>query len=380
MRVLLIGDLNSSFVRDYALNLKTRKQSELQIDLFATITPLVYGEGAFFEKVFSYRHFKTFESHKKLRTLYRTISLFMFLLIHGRRYKFIHIHYVLVDFILISLLLKVLRQKTIITVYGSDFYKISSCIKWLLTPLFRQAVFITFANESTGADLSAFYGLQSQKIKICRFGLAPLEKIREIETLPLAKSRELLELPLDRLIIAIGYNFNMDQQHFEILQSIAENQNLHKIKDTIIFLLPLTYGTEPNNKQKIFALLKSFPYSVIVFSEFLAEEELAHLRKACDIMIQVQKKDQFSGSMQEHLFAGSVVITGSWLPYKPFKEAGIYFRQVDKVSEIGDSLYECITHLDSEKEKSKVNSEVIYQMSSWNNTIDSWIKLYNTNT
>jgi hypothetical protein len=378
MRILLIGDLNSSFVRDYALNLKSRNHSDLQIDLFATVQPMLQPSGYPFEKIFSYRYVARRGSNKKLNTLFRTVSLFKFLLFKSRSYNFIHIHYLLIDFIIVSLLNRLLKNKVIITIYGSDFYKIKNRTKQLFTPFFRHAFYVTFANENTALELRQYYRLDEHRIRICRFGLTSLEKIQNLHTQSTAQSREILGLPIDKLTIAVGYNYNKDQQHHEIFESLADNKNLLALQDKINFVVPLTYGTEHYNKQQIIDMLNVFPYSATVFSEFLNEEKLANLRIACDIMIQVQKSDQFSGSMQEHLFAGNVVITGSWLPYGTFQKAGVYFRQIDNISELGNNLFECIMDLAAEKEKSKRNREIVYQLSSWNNTIDAWKNLYTT--
>ena len=74
--------------------------------------------------------------------------------------------------------------------------------------------------------------------------------------------------------------------------------------------------------------------------------------------------------------AGSVVITGNWLPYQVLRDLGVYFIGIDHLTDIGETLVTCLENLDQEKIQCKNNPEIIYDTSSWNNTINSWIKLY----
>ena len=104
--------------------------------------------------------------------------------------------------------------------------------------------------------------------------------------------------------------------------------------------------------------------------------EIALIRKATDIMIQVQTTDQFSGSMQEHLYAQNVVITGSWLPYKAMKNEGIYFEEIRNIAEITDLLPEIIRNCSTYESKTHQNTEIISNLSRWENNIQAWSKLY----
>ncbi len=140
----------------------------------------------------------------------------------------------------------------------------------------------------------------------------------------------------------------------------------------------MTYGN--NNILKYSeSIIEVFQGSGIehkILSTYLTDNEVAHLRNASDIMIQLQPTDQLSGAMQEHMFAENVVITGSWLPYQVLEDEGVYFRKVDTIPQINNDLLYCLKHLEEEQQKAKGNKEIIYSLSSWPVNIEKWNNLY----
>jgi hypothetical protein len=376
MRILLIGDLKSSFVRDYALHLKHSKLGGLQIDLFATMPPFDPAGTQYFNRVFSYPYLKLFEPVRQFRVIIRLLYLFFFLLFQGRKYSHIHIHYLLIDFSVLTFLFRLLRRKPIVTVFGSDLLRISGRRKRMLTGFLRNIKLITFANPELRDEICMFYGINREKSRICRFGLSPLDLIKALKLKSKKTLRSEIGLPKDKVIVCIGNNSNSNQQHLKILSSLAENQELQAIAEKLHFVFPMTYGNEIKYKELVIDNLNQFPFSQTTFSEYLDDIDNARLRLSSDIMIQLQANDQLSGAMQEHLFAGNVVITGAWLPYKLFRSKGIFFREIQEIANIGDELVYCLNNLDREKQKCIGNDEKIYSMSGWENTISDWVNVY----
>jgi len=329
-----------------------------------------------FDNVFTYPHLKLYKYVQQFRVLIRLVYLFFFILLKGRKYSCIHIQYVLIDFFAFSLLFRTMRIQPIVTVFGSDLVKISGTRKRLLRGFLRNIKLITFANPELRDEICTFYGIDPGLSRICRFGLSPLDLIKTLRPQGQEALRTDIGLPEDKIIICVGNNFNSNQQHLAILSALAGNQTLQIFSDKLHFVFPLTYGNEIKYKEVIMETLRHFPFSHTIYSEYLDERANACLRLSCDIMIQLQKKDQLSGAMQEHLFAGNIVITGGWLPYKVFRDRGIYFREIRGVTEIGDDLVFCLNNLTSEKQKCSENSDQIYAMSGWGNTISDWIELY----
>jgi len=93
-------------------------------------------------------------------------------------------------------------------------------------------------------------------------------------------------------------------------------------------------------------------------------------------MVYLPTSDQLSGSMQECLYAGNIVITGDWLPYRILEEQGIFMLKISSVDEVGEKLIYSLNHLKKLKESCKGNSQIIWNMSSWDKNINDWIQMY----
>ena len=376
MRILLTGDPASGFIRDYASNLRKYGPAGIRIDLFSTMTPGAFVARPFFDRVFCYPHLGIYKHFKQSRFVVRLIWLFFFILRNGRKYDHIHIHYLLIDFAFLSPLFSLLGYRPVITVFGSDLLRISPSRKKALTGIIRHARLLTFANQEIRDRVCSYYRIDPSKTRICRFGLPPLDHIRDLDVQPPDALRYQLGLPEGKTVICVGSNFNSNQQHVKIMKSLAENEPLAGMTERLHFVFPLTYGTETGYKQTLLKLLDNFPFSRTVLTEFLSDADNAALRRTCDIMVQLQEYDQLSGAMQEHLYAGNVVITGKWLPYLTFKERGVYFIEIDDVGQVGQAVHHAVVNLAAEKEKCRNNPRAIYDLSSWEANIHSWISLY----
>jgi glycosyltransferase involved in cell wall biosynthesis len=93
-------------------------------------------------------------------------------------------------------------------------------------------------------------------------------------------------------------------------------------------------------------------------------------------MINMLKTDSFSGSMQEFLYGSNVVITGSWLPYEIFDKEGIMYKKINNPSELSNILIEVMNDLPNLKMGLSRNIDIISNLSSWDNNIQSWIDAY----
>jgi hypothetical protein len=288
----------------------------------------------------------------------------------------VHVLYAVQDLALMPGSFGRVAPRRVITVFGSDFTRLSTFRRSMMAPVFGQATSITFANPATMEAFRLHYGFPAEKLSLCRFGLEPLERLMKISTLSVAASLSALGLPAGKTIITVGYNFNSIQQHLPVMQALSNSHELLKRKEALLFVFPLTYGTEKEYLKKLKQALETFPYPFITFESYLSEEDNAHLRRSSDIMLQMQQHDQFSGSMQEYLFAGCLVITGSWLDYRVLSDEGAYFRSVGALSEVGAELNLCLDHLAAEKLKCKANEAVISRLSSWNETMPGWMNLY----
>jgi len=291
------------------------------------------------------------------------------------RYDICHIHFLIPKYGDLANIIRGVAKHLILSVWGSDFYKATTedCLR--LEPIIRSADVITFSNELTAADFAIRYPphpLQSYKIK--RFGLEPLDRLQNMEHIPRDFSRKALSLPINAIIVACGTNCSQYQQHEEIIKSLIQVK--HSIPESALFIFPMTYGHQPEYREFIKRLLAESGLNYKVLEKYLDNEQIAHLRKVTDILIQVQETDQLSGAMQEHLYAGSVVLTGSWLPYKVFDEEKVFIIKVPNVQSSAETLLDVIDNLSKYKKLSSRNHEKIWRLSSREVTSKEWLRLY----
>jgi len=259
-------------------------------------------------------------------------------------------------------------------VWGSDFYRSSNTVRKCQKKIYDCADIITFTNEKTLHDFNDYYNHKyNSKLRIARFGLSVLDELKKLN-IDKSNCRNRLGLSQDEIIVTVGYNNIPAQQHGMVIQSLKKLKN--SFPSNLFLLFPLTYGGTKEYREQIREQLKQSGFRYKMLDSFLSDEEVAMVRKASDIMIQVQKTDQFSGSMQEHLYAKNIVITGDWLPYDILDERGVFMLKVSSVDEVGNKLLYAINNMDKLKNKCLNNPKIIWELSSWENNIQSWVDMY----
>lgn len=264
------------------------------------------------------------------------------------------------------------KQKLVITFYGSDFYRTSNFIKKVQTVLYKKADAITFTNPLTKKSFIEYYKTYEDKSYICRFGLKTLNFIDKNRDISKKELRKSLGYDIEKIIITCGYNSTKGQQHEKIIKNLVKLPK--KLLRKIQFVFPMTYG-DNINKEKVKSILKLTNLDYIVLEDFLYGDNNANIKLASNIMINMLETDSFSGSMQEFLYANNIIITGSWLPYEVFDNAGIQYIKIDDIDELYSQLEKVIDEDVKTFDTSK-NINIISELSLWNNTIESWQDVY----
>lgn len=373
-KLLLIGDPNSIYVHNYTHQLRKHFGETLIIDIFATFPPRKRKEAMAYDSLFGYPCDGGSTGNGK--PWLRPWKLFRFLKERKGSYDAVHVLYCIQDLMIVGKALRKAAPRLILTVFGSDFFQLANWKRRRIRPVFRSADLITSNNSTALESIHSAFSASAEQMRLCRFGFNTLDKLAEFSQVTREESRISLGIPQEKTVICIGYNYDSIQQHIPILTAITQNGELLWRKENLFFLIPMTYGTEPSYRTELTEALKGFPFSHLTFEKFLSEKENAHLRKAPDIMVQLQKSDSLSASTQEHMYGGNILITGSWLPYTDMVKAGIYFRTIDSVQDIGNEIADTVAHLEQETELCANNPEAIYRMSSWAANLPSWLALY----
>jgi glycosyltransferase involved in cell wall biosynthesis len=290
-------------------------------------------------------------------------------------YDIVHIHFYYYYYAFFVPMIRKKAKKLFVTFFGSDFYKVSNLGHLLNQRSLNQfdAVFAT--NKVTLQSIADRYKLNKPTTKIGTLefllnSFISFDHFLENTTVSSAKKMWHLE----NGSIVCGYSAGAIMQHGQIIDALREvGAGLSGY--TIIF--PMTYGWKAReNKALVKQKLRETKFDSLVIEEYLPNEKLLALRLATDVMINVPSSDQFSASMLEHLAAGSVVITGKWLPYYSLVEKGVYFISVDKPQDLSTILPEVLDNLELHKQKSRVNREIILSMMKWDSIKSNWLQWY----
>jgi len=96
-----------------------------------------------------------------------------------------------------------------------------------------------------------------------------------------------------------------------------------------------------------------------------------------DVLVQMPVSDALSAAMTEVLYAGNLVIAGSWLPYGILRRHGINYTEVTDFSELPKTLEFLIQNLDKSKLEITDNTSNIQKFLSIERTSREWISLFN---
>ena len=367
MKALVIGNSSSVYIRDFVEHMQ--KATNAEIDVFSWVKGrLIPNEKV--KEVMIPPIPKLLRKIPKVRGLWRLLECRR-ILKSFENCDICHVHYV--NFISLMIHRK-LYKKVIVSVWGGDFNRASPKMRRKQKKLYRIADKITFANQETLNDFDAYYNFEfSSKLTICIFGLSTLEALTKLTSSKI-ECKEKLGIPFNSLVVVCGYNGSPIHQHREIIESISKVS--HRLPRNLFLVFPMTYGAKSEYIKEIKTKLNKLGIKHLILEKFMLPEESAVLRKASDVMVQVQTTDVLSGSMLEHLYAGNVVITGNWLPYKILDDNYVYMEKISSVQEVGERLVLVLDRLREISALNETRKEFIYSLANWEANIESWVRLW----
>lgn len=268
--------------------------------------------------------------------------------------------------------LKHKTKKIVSVVWGSDFYRVNSGLKKFLQDIiYKNSNTIVFTNPKTKEFFSQTKKHIKTKLEVARFGLPVLDKIENLREHNYIELCHDFALPNDKIKIMVGYNANLAHEQLLIIDQVSNFQESLLDKIHLIFLLG--YGSSESKLLIKQALTKNEKIKYTILEKFYDFHEVAKLRLITDILINIQPTDQFSGSMQETLYAGGWILTGAWLPYEMLMTLEPKILLINEKIEVGEKLALLIeNNAQSSLENTEKVKKYIQQESSWENNISIW--------
>lgn len=381
MKILLIvGSANDIFITNMTKWLKT-KMSDVTIDIFEFYPTKEQGNNTFMDNLGSTNPDVWHNKIRGIRTLiypfYASRTLKKYL--KGKYYDVIQCHWITPPLVL-TRGIKKHCNKLYATFWGGEL----SVLKLLLSQKIYKINLDKFLdnvdfiiNSKVFIDrISALYPQYKDKYLEGSLGSSPLEalyKLMENESKDESKAK--MTIDTNKLVVLIGYSGKELHQHLPI---IAELSTRNELKDKLHLLTPMTRGEFKDYKDRVQSALDNSGYTyTLLQGKFLSDEEVARVRNATDITLQLSEFDGFSRSIVECLCAKSVLIYGDWLLYdEHMKNARMTGYKVENIKSGIDKLTEISENIKKYEEECIRNSINGKEKNIWSECIKDWVNAY----
>lgn len=360
IKVMLFCTFYSVYTKQLAENM-AKRYMDLEFSLITSDSS--YKDGV---NSGSLNHIYVFHNRRELKTILEQIPV----------YSAMQLLWIEPEWCYFSRLIRQKSRHLNLNVGGSDFYRADKKTREYKRRLIREADIITAETPETVKDFMEYYGADAEgKMGLLPFGIPVLDEIDALQKSDRNNFRKMFGIPEGKVVVTCGHNGIRFHQHFAIIDAIEALPAY--IKEQMIFVFPMTY---PNGQEKYIGevrrALEQTKLDYLILTKYMDLREMAMYALVSDIMIHVQVTDQLSSTMLEEMYAGSLVIAGSWLPYSGLHEEGIYFLDVDAVSDITFLLEEISAHMEEYKKKCVPNRLLVYAHSSWEVLSKRWYKLW----
>lgn len=276
--------------------------------------------------------------------------------------------YELIDFHVFHINVDAIAEKFIgkkiikITIWGSDFYRADNTRREKQRIIYSRCNCVQLSTETMKKDFVDYYHDFENKIRIANFGLFMFDIIDKVKTNQHKAKFNSKHISSDRLTVVCGYNGIKLQRHDLIIEAISDLDI--SIKDKLYLIFPMTYGADKKYVKSIKDDIKKLNIPFEILEQDLCNEDVARLRIDADLVINIQTTDAFSGSLQEHLYAGSLLLVGDWLPYKILDDNNVFYKKCT-LENIKEQIADCVVNYNEYKKQTKRNKEIMYNISSW---------------
>lgn len=375
-KILILARSNSPFKtvrRDYDFIIENLIKLGYSVDIYDPKQRILMNINK--KQSTDYSLFPKFTYRLKLNIFLNFFSLIYFGIKNKRAYNIVQINYLREEYLVIPNIIAGLGDTLIISLFGSDINK-RSFIKNHFTKIFELAEKIIVTNLKFGQIADSYVKNSSISTKIYQLMLPQdhFKFYREFTYENKIESKKTLKLPVNKTIVAIGTNSTENEQHEKILNEITQLKNIDNY--FFIFNLSNRYNKLNEREKKLKNLIeKTLPSNAyIIYTEFLSYEEMALVRHATDIFVNLRLIDQLAASMLESNLAFSLVITGNWLPYKDYTDS-VYTILLQNSNELTNALNVFELNKLELIDKLKSNKETVLSKYD-NNVLNDWLSMY----
>jgi len=282
------------------------------------------------------------------------------------------------DELRLALRLRAPGTRIVVSFWGSDLLRRSKATLRRMRRLLTKADVITVSSRGMEERLRETCTPLTADVVRIPFGVNGFEAIDALRASADATScrRAFGVAREDDIVVVLGYNGRPEQQHAMMLAAVAKlpEKQLEKLH----VILPMTYGGEEAYVRQVASALSGIDVRGIVLRDFLGAEEQARLCLAADVFVHAQISDALSASMQEFLYAGALVLSGSWLRYPELEEDGVTFMTYQDDDELRALLLE-VGNRGERAWDAPDGNRTLLRVRSWSSVAAGWRELYGVN-
>lgn len=371
--LLIVGSPHDIFIYNYAKWLKNTM--DVTIDVFAFYPSSHQGYG--------YDYYENVTSAKSCNIPKVKVFIDPYIMSHqlrrfikNRQYDIIHCHWIVSPLVLVKNLKRHCR-KLVMTFWGREYANMNLLgsnqhFRKHLNKFFRDVDAIINEHAPITNQLPSFKG----KFYSAILGSAPLDILYDLMRKESKdSSKQTLGISLDKTSILIGYSGKKLHQHLAIIAELSKHEML---KNEVHLIAPMTRGGSENYITEVKAALDKSGFAFSLFSgRFLSDKEVAEIRNATDITLQLSTTDGFSRSIIECLCSKSIVIYGDWLGYeKRLESATFHAIPVKSIEQAVGMIPMIVANRISFKEMVESNYSNGALRYLWSECIRDWVAAY----
>lgn len=377
--LLVVGTANDIFIGNMVKWLKA-SIDDLTIDVYQLYERKKQGDWTMYYKEVHTTPSNPLEKMKVIGNVlfpfYAARDLDRFL--QDRHYDIIQCHWIM-PFVVLSTQLKRHCRNLCYMFWGGEFEEMAICRshKLYLRYLKRSLKQVDYVvnGKSFIKQFKEKYPDLKMNFHTARLGAIALDNLFGlIEKESKEDSKNYWGIPSNKRSVLIGYSGKRLHNHIAVIEELAKSDDL---KSEVHILAPMTRGAGAEYIMQVENALKESGYSyTLLKNRFLSDYEIASVRNATDIVLQMSDFDGYSRSLIECMSASATMIYGQWLAYDDvLREDGFEAVKVKDIAGGIDALKQVVSDYPYYYEKAVKNS-VNGKKYMWQECIKGWVDFY----
>jgi len=270
-----------------------------------------------------------------------------------------------------------LKKPIVSSFWGGEIWENLGTIKRFFQGLLlKNSILITVISRTMAEKVKEeFPFVSDNKLRFVRYGFLDPEILDNVSVNIQEEFKRRLGIKSHEAVVTVSYASAPRHRQDFILDSLEYLDDGFLKANNVKFVLPLTYG-DPEWRNYIIkkVLRHKFRERIKVIDKMLPDNEVAVLRKISDVFINIPTQDTFSASMLEHLYVGSVVIVGSWLPYDELFNSEAFIIKIQEPSEkaLISTIKTSILNLNDYRNRTKKNKDLAVKIGQR----DNWVEIF----